>query len=311
MIGLGCMPANRVVLIAGPTASGKSALALELAERLGGVIINADSMQVYHDLPILSARPSQTEMTRAPHLLFGHVDAGVNYSVGRWLADVQGALAAADSAGLVPILTGGTGLYFKALIEGLSDMPAVPEIVRSQVRAEAHNRSTADIHAQLAAVDPAAAARVRISDRLRTLRALEVHTATGRSITSFYDERATPVLAGRLGPRLFLNRPREELQLRIEKRFGEMIVSGALDEIAALAGRQLDPALPAMRAHGVPWLLRHIAGEIALDAACEGAVADTRRYAKRQVTWFRGQMPGWDWVEPETALDFTADMQKV
>jgi tRNA dimethylallyltransferase len=290
-----------VVLIAGPTASGKSAVALAVAERLGGTVINADSMQVYRDLRILTARPSPEETGRVPHLLYGHVDAAVNYSAGRWVEDVMAALSAVQAAGGLPVIVGGTGLYFKALTQGLSDIPAVPEAVRAAVRADAEGVASADLHARLAACDPETAARLNPSDRQRLLRALEVLAATGRPLAAWQDEPRRPKLdaASTLG--VFLAPERAWLTARIDARFDAMIAAGALDEVAALKARHLDPALPAMRAHGVPGLIAHLDGEVALEEAVRRGKADTRAYAKRQVTWFRHQMPGWQAVEPAAA----------
>lgn len=288
-----------IILIAGPTASGKSALAFAIAQQIGGEILNADSMQVYRDLRVLTARPTPEEEGGVPHHLFGGIDGAENYSVGRWLADAVPILQAIRARGRVPILAGGTGLYFKALLEGLSEIPPVPEAVRSRVRAEAQGLPAADLHARLVALDPDAAARIRANDRLRTLRALEVLAATGRSIVSFRDAEREPPLAGLRMRRLFVTRPRDELVRRIDERFRSMIAQGALEEVQALAARRLDPMLPVMRAHGVPWLLRYQAGEIDLETAIAGGQADTRRYAKRQMTWFRGQMEGWEPVGPD------------
>lgn len=290
------------VLIAGPTASGKSALALVLARALGGVVVNADSMQVYADLRIITARPTPEEEAQAPHRLYGHVDGAVNHSVGRWLADAAREIGEAGRAGLVPILVGGTGLYFKALTEGLSDMPAVPDAVRALVRAEAEGVETPALHARLAERDPQSAARLRPSDRLRVLRALEIHAATGRSLSSFHAAREPGPLAGRPLRRLFLAPDRAILRARIDARFDAMIAQGALDEVAALAARGLDPMLPVMRAHGVPGLIAHLRGEASLADAVARGKADTRAYAKRQFTWFRNSMPGWEWIAPEDAL---------
>lgn len=293
------MSAPDAVLIAGPTASGKSALALEFAGRIGGEIVNADSMQVYRDLRVLTARPAPDEEARVPHHLFGSVDGAVNHSVGRWLEEAVRLLAEIRSRGRVPVFVGGTGLYFKALLDGLSAIPPVPDAVRADLRAQSGSMSAPDLHARLAALDPAAAASIRPGDRLRILRALEVLAATGASILSFRGTRRQAALAGLQVRSLFLVRPREELVRRIDMRFHAMIAQGALAEVAALAERQLDPALPVMRAHGVPWLLRHLRGEIGLDAAIAGGQADTRRYAKRQMTWFRGQMQGWQTVDAQ------------
>lgn len=295
------------VLLAGPTASGKSALALSLAERFGGSIINADSMQVYRDLHVLSARPDASETARAPHLLYGHVDGAVNYSVGRWRDDAAGALDEVLRQGRLPIVIGGTGLYFKALERGLAEMPAVPDAVREEVRRQAGLMETAALHEHLKQVDPATANRLRPSDRQRLIRALEIYQATGRSLSQWQSEPHSPPLleAGKC-LRLFLSPERAELYARIDRRFDLMVQQGAIEEVRALAGRGLDPALPVMRAHGVPGLMRHLAGEIGLAEAIIGAKADTRHYAKRQFTWFRHQMPGWRFVEPDQALAIAA-----
>jgi tRNA dimethylallyltransferase len=289
------------ILIAGPTASGKSALALELAERLGGVIVNADSMQVYRDLRIITARPTPAEEARAPHRLYGHVDAAENYSVGRWLEDAQAALADAQREGRVPIVTGGTGLYFKALTQGLTAVPPTPPDLRAAVRARLAAEGPEALHAELATRDPASAARIRPADGVRIVRALEVIAATGRSLTDWHREGMQPVIAPARAIKLFLDVARAELARRIDVRFDAMLAAGALDEVRALAARKLDPTLPAMKAHGVPWLRRHLAGEMSLaDAATEGK-KDTRHYTKRQVTWFRHQLPDWTFLAPDEA----------
>jgi tRNA dimethylallyltransferase len=290
------------VLIAGPTASGKSALALALAEKLGGVVINADSMQIYRDLRIITARPSLEEEARAPHRLYGHVDAAVNYSVGQWCGDARAALAEAQSNGLVPILVGGTGLYFKALLEGLAAVPPVPTEVRAAVRARFDRETPAEMHAELTRFDPAMAARIRPGDRMRIARALEVFQATGRSLADWHGEGTVPILDPARAVKIFLAPEKAELHARIDRRFDAMLEAGALEEVRVLDARGLDPLLPAMKAHGVPWLRRHLAGEIGLAQAAEGGKQDTRRYTKRQLTWFRHQMPGWTWVSPEKAL---------
>lgn len=286
----------RAILIAGPTASGKSALAINLANRVGGVVVNADSMQVYADLRTITARPSIAEEGLAPHRLYGHVDAAENYSVGRWLADASAALAEIWQAGGVPIVTGGTGLYFKALLEGLSDIPAVPDEVRAAVRSAAEGRDTPLLHADLAARDPETARRIGVTDRQRILRAQEVWAATGRPLASFRNARRPGPLDRLPVRKIFLAPDRAAVNERIDGRFLAMMEQGALDEVRRLSARGLDPALPAMRAHGVPWLIRHLNGEIGLEDAVAGAQADTRHYAKRQFTWFRHQLPGFDWI---------------
>jgi len=287
------MQAGRAVLIAGPTASGKSALALNLAEKLGGTVVNADSMQVYRDLRIITARPSPGQEARAEHLLFGHVDANENYSVGRWCRDVAEALADIATAGRVAIIVGGTGLYFKTLTSGLAAVPPVPAEVRAQVRARLESEGVAMLYDELMARDERTAHRLMPNDRSRICRALEVVQATGRPLSDWHREGMSPLIDSTSAAKVFLSCERNELVARIDTRFAAMLEAGALDEVRALAARQLDPLLPAMKAHGVPWLARHLKGEISLDEAAKGARMDTRRYAKRQVTWFRNQMKDW------------------
>lgn len=288
------------LLIAGPTASGKSALALALARELGRVVVNADSMQVYRDLAVLTARPTPAEEAAAPHRLYGHVDGAVNYSVGRYLEDATALLAAERRRAIV---VGGTGLYIKALLDGLSDIPPVPDTVREAVRAHAGGRPTPDLHAELRARDPATAAALDPRNRLRVLRALEILEATGRPLVFFQGRRRAGPLSGQATVRLFLAPDRDALRARIDRRFREMIAAGALEEVRRLSDRRLDPALPVMRAHGVPALLAHLRGEIGLDAAIAIGQRDTRRYVKRQFTWFRHQLPGWTAVAPERAME--------
>jgi tRNA dimethylallyltransferase len=294
--------ARHAILIAGPTASGKSALALALAEALGGTIINADSMQVYRDLRIVTARPTAQEEARVPHLLYGHVDAAENYSVGRWCVEASAALAAVERAGRLPVVVGGTGLYFKALTRGLAAVPPIPPQIRAAVRERPEREGIAALYAELGERDAATARRLMPRDRARVTRALEVVLATGRSLTDWHAEGMKPALDPAAAIKVFLDIERAELYRRIDGRFDAMLASGALDEVRALARRNLDPALPAMKAHGVPWLIRHLDGGIDLAAAVEGAKRDTRRYSKRQGTWFRHQLPDWTWATPGTAL---------
>jgi tRNA dimethylallyltransferase len=291
------------VLIAGPTASGKSALALTLAEKIGGVIVNADSMQVYRDLRIITARPTPEEEARVPHRLYGHVDAAENYSTGRWLADVKPALADIRARGLLPILVGGTGLYFKALTTGLSDIPPVPAAVRQHFRDRLEREGVEALYQELQQRDPAAAARLMPRDRSRILRALEVAEATGRTLTDWHREGMPPLVDPQRAVKIFLDPDREVLKEAIARRFDAMLRAGALEEVRALDARGLPETLPAMKAHGVPWLRKVLHGEMALEAAAEHAIIDTRQYTKRQATWFRNQMPGWVWVKPEEGLD--------
>lgn len=291
------------VLIAGPTASGKSALALELAERLNGVVINTDSMQVYRDLRIITARPTADEEAQAPHRLYGHVDAAENHSVGRWFADARNVLSDVRSAGQMPILVGGTGLYFRALTTGLAAIPPIDPEIRARLRGRLDEKGVEALHTQLQQHDPEAAARIMVRDRSRILRALEVIEATGRTISDWHREGMPPVIAPEHAVKVFLTPEREELKRRIEKRFDLMLQAGALDEVKALDARNLPEHLPAMKAHGVPWLRRHLRGELSLEEAAAGGKMDTRRYAKRQVTWFRNQMPDWIWADPAAAAD--------
>jgi tRNA dimethylallyltransferase len=292
------------VLIAGPTAAGKSALALALAERVGGLLINADSMQVYGDLRIITARPTRDEEARVPHRLYGHIDAAQAYSVGRWLAEVREALDEAAAARRLPILVGGTGLYFKLLADGLAGVPPIPQAVRLALRARLGAEGPAALHAELARVDPVSAARLQRSDRIRIVRAMEVLAATGRTLPEWQQGSLPPIVDARRCVKVFIAPERAALRAGIDARFDAMLAAGALAEVRALAARRLDPLLPAMKAHGVPWLLRHLGGEISLDDAGKQAKADTRRYAKRQFTWFRHQLPDWEWVSPETAGRF-------
>jgi tRNA dimethylallyltransferase len=290
---------GKAVLIAGPTASGKSALALELAQASGGVIINADSMQVYRDLRVITARPTPDEEGRVPLRLYGHVDAAVNFSAGSWVADAAVVLAEARAQNRLAIFAGGSGLYFKALTRGLSAVPPIPAEVREDVRARLQREGVEALHAELAQRDPAAAERLKPRDRTRIARALEVIEATGRSLTSWHRDGLPPLLPPGQFSALFLEPDRDELYARIDARFGAMLESGALEEVAALATRKLDPLLPVMKAHGVPALIRHLAGEITLEEAAVIGRADTRHYAKRQFTWFRHQLPEFEWVKPE------------
>jgi tRNA dimethylallyltransferase len=289
------------VLIAGPTASGKSALALQLAERLPGTVINTDSMQVYADLRVLTARPTLEEEARVPHRLYGHVDAAVNYSAGSFVSDAAAALAEARAQVRVPIFVGGTGLYFKALTRGLSAVPPIPAEVREAVRARLERDGVEALHAELARRDPVSALRLKPRDRTRIARALEVVEATGRALTDWHSEGQPPLLAADEFRALFLAPEREALYARIDARFDAMLNAGALEEVARLAARKLDPLLPAMKAHGVPPLMKHLKGEITLAEAAEIGRADTRHYAKRQFTWFRHQLPEFEWVKPEEA----------
>lgn len=295
------MSSKIAVLIAGPTASGKSALALEVAAQTDGIVINADSMQVYRDLRIITARPTDEETGRAPHRLYGHIDAAEIYSAGRWLREAEAEIAAARSAGKTAIVIGGTGLYFSALLKGLSAVPEVSADVRQQVRELGDTKDNEALHAILAARDPRTAGQLRVSDRQRILRALEVVEATGRGLADWREEPGVPVLNTGDYRAIFLETEREALGKRIDARFDKMLVEGALDEVKALEDRKLDPRMPAMKAHGVPWLIKYLNGEMSLEEAAAQGKRDTRQYAKRQETWFRNQLPEFHWVKPEAA----------
>jgi tRNA dimethylallyltransferase len=280
-------PQKFALLIAGPTASGKSALALKLARERNGVIINADSMQVYRELRILSARPSLQEEAEAPHRLYGHVSGREAYSTGHWLKDVLREIDSCWVAGQLPIVVGGTGLYFMALLGGLAEVPQIPESIRETWRG-----FEGDLHAELARRDPDYASKLNPSDRLRLIRGLEVIEATGKSLSAWQNEaRQEAPLKGALIEKVFLNVPRVELYARAEQRFDKMLEQGASEEVRALP--EFGPTQPIMKAIGVPELLRHLRGEQSLEAAKSDAKTATRNYIKRQLTWWRGQMKDW------------------
>ena len=281
------------VLIAGPTASGKSRLALELARQRNGIVINADSMQVYHELRVLTARPTPAEEAEVPHRLYGHVAAGMRYSVGTWLRDVEAVLMEVRTAGRTAIIVGGTGLYFKALTEGLSAIPAILPEVRERVLAEAAGVASADLHARLAATDAEDAAAIRPSDRARIVRALEVFEGTGRPIAVWQRSGGAPVIAVEGAERIVLDIDRAVLHRRIADRIRKMLDEGALEEARALAALGLPADMSLMKAIGVRELLDHLAGRQSLDQAMEAMATATRRFARRQETWFRNQMADW------------------
>lgn len=287
------------VLIAGPTASGKSALALRLAEDMGAVIVNADSMQVYSVLEVLTARPGPAELARAPHHLYGHVSPSVSYSTGAWLRDVE-TLAAGGAIGEAPaVFVGGTGLYFRALTEGLPDMPDIPAAIRDGWRSRLHGEGAPSLHRVLAERDPETAAGLKPGDGQRIVRALEVLEASGRPIRHWQAERTRPLVDIQRARCLVLMPGRADLIDRIERRFDGMIAAGALEEVRQLEAMNLDPALPAMKAIGVPELRDALAGRLSLAQAVERAKAATRQYAKRQSTWFRHQLgPMWRRFDP-------------
>jgi tRNA dimethylallyltransferase len=299
---------NNAVLIAGPTASGKSALALALAQKTGGVVINTDSMQVYRDLRVITARPTAEEEALVPHRLYGHVDAAVNFSAGSWVVDAARMLSEVRAQNRLPIFVGGTGLYFKALTRGLSAVPLIPAEVREAVRARLERDGVEALHAELARRDPLSAERLKPRDRARIARALEVIEATGRSLSDWHRDGLPPLLPQGSFRALFLEPDRDELYARIDARFDAMLKAGALEEVERLAARQLDPLLPAMKAHGVPALIAHLAGKITPEEAAAIGRADTRHYAKRQFTWFRHQLPEFAWVKPAVAAGWLSSV---
>ena len=285
------------MLIAGPTASGKSALALRLAEITGGIIINADASQVYKDLQVVSARPSPEEESRAPHRLFGHLDGATACSAAQWAAEAKAEIAAAHTQARLPILVGGTGMYLRTLLDGIAPVPEIDPAIRAEVRA----LPVAEARQYLLAEDPEAAARLDANDSTRIARALEVVRSTGRPIRDWQAD-----LVGGIGQQIrlvpaVLLPPRAWLYDRCDRRFEAMLDQGG-PEVAALMARKLDPDLPVMRAIGVPDIAAFLSGRLSRDAAIEQGQIATRQYAKRQFTWFRNQPPP-DWVRVESELD--------
>ena len=292
------IPENRIaakdaILIAGPTASGKTALAVELAQRHDGLVINADSMQVYDILHVLTARPSNAELAAAPHVLFGHVSPLRAYSTGEWMRDVLHVLDT-ELDGRRPVFVGGTGLYFKALLGGLSDMPHVPDEVREAFRSQLMAAGPEAMHALLARRDPETARSLHPQDGQRILRALEVMEASGQPIGFWQARRRAAIIDPASARRIILQPEREVLRHRIAGRFHAMVEQGAVQEVERLLSLSPDPSLPAMKAIGVPEIASVLRGEQEMADAVAAAITATRQYAKRQMTWFRNQMDG-DW----------------
>ncbi len=282
------------ILIAGPTASGKSALAIQLGREHGGVIINADSMQVYQDLNILTARPNGSDLDAVRHELYGTVSASTRYSVGAWISDVSRVLQAIREVRKLPIVVGGTGLYFKALTEGLAAIPDIPSDVQTAWRERQKVEGPESLHAILSERDSAMAAQLQPGDGQRIVRALVVLETTGRSLLEWQREPSEPALLalGRCDARILMPE-RGRLYARIDRRLEAMIAAGALKEVEKLMAQDLDPSLPAMKALGVPHFIAMLKGEVSREVAIDRAKAQTRQYAKRQMTWFRHQMSGW------------------
>lgn len=295
-----------VIVIAGPTASGKSALALRLAQALEGVVINADSMQVYRDLRVLTARPSEADERAVPHRLYGHVDAAERYSAGRWREDAEAAIETTYPEGRRPIVAGGTGFYIEAFTRGLSPIPNVPEEIMRATIARAEAEGTASLFAAVQQCDPKLAARVAQGDRQRLTRALAVWEATGRPLSEW---QALPPVPPRFATRAFwLNPPRAELYARCDSRLGAMVQEGALAEVSALLARRLDPALPAMKALGMAELGAAVRGEMPLDEAVRAAQQATRRFAKRQLTWFRNRFGNAEQINVQFSESLTQEI---
>ncbi len=297
---------KNAILIAGPTASGKSTLALDLAERNGGVIVNTDSMQVYSVLDVLTARPTAAELARVPHFLYGHVHPSTAYSTGAWLRDVMKLIDDGTFVERPVIFVGGTGLYFRALAEGISEMPGIPQSIRDRWRYELQEQGAAKLHRILLREDSAAGMMLKPTDGQRIVRALEVLDASGRSILEWQAARGRPLI-DRASTRFLVIEPdRAELVERIEARFDRMMEKGALDEVRQITDLGLDPDLPAMKAIGVRELQAAMAGELSFPEAIERAKIATRQYAKRQATWFRHQLgPEWLRLRPGDRVEST------
>ena len=287
------------ILITGPTASGKSALALRLARERNGVVINADSMQVYDTLRVLTARPSEDEMEGVPHLLYGHVPASSLYSTGEWLREISALLPDLRKQGRFPVIVGGTGLYFKALTGGLSDMPAIPDEIRDRLRARLIEEGAAVLHAELSQRDPAMAQGLQPGDGQRIVRALEVIEATGKSIRDFQKASGPVIIDPERAQKFVVLPERPVLHDRINRRFETMMESGAVEEVKALLALNLPPDATAMKAIGVSQIADMLAGRMSEAEVIEKSAAATRQYAKRQMTWFRNQMgPDWTRIQP-------------
>ena len=284
------MTQGRAVIVAGPTASGKSALALWLAERLGGTVINADAMQCYAELRVVTARPTPEDEARAPHRLYGYRDGAEPCSAADWAADAKAAIAEAHAAETLPILVGGTGLYIRTLLDGIAPVPPIHAAVRAKVRA----LSVAEAHRLLAGEDPEAAARLRPTDTSRVARALEVVRSTGRPLSAWQAEKVGGIGNSVALRPLVLLPPRQWLYERCDRRFEAMLGEDGLEEVRSLLARGLDPALPVMRAIGVPETAGLLRGDLTREQALAAGQIATRQYAKRQYTWFSRQPPA-DW----------------
>lgn len=285
------MAKAKIILIAGPTASGKSALALERAGQVGGTVINADAMQIYAGLPILTAQPDAEAQKNIPHRLYGVVDPAQSSSAGKWRVMALDAIREAREAGHVPILVGGTGLYFRSLLGGLADIPSIPDEAREKAQALYERLGGEEFRRSLAQLDPASAERLAKNDRQRLIRAYEVVTHTGKPLGEWHHGNAQNALEDFEIEAHLLMPPREELYATCDKRFAQMMEQGAVEEVGRLLERRLDPSLPAMKILGVREIAAYLNGEFKKDEAIAQGQQATRNYAKRQLTWFRNQWP--------------------
>ena len=290
------------ILITGPTASGKSALAVRLAAEHGGVVVNADSMQVYDTLNVLTARPQPEDMGGIEHRLYGHVSAGAAYSTGDWLREATALVGELRARGKLPVFVGGTGLYFRALTGGLSDMPAISDDVRERLRARLAAEGAEALHKELTERDAETARRLMPGDGQRILRALEVLETTGRSIAHFQAAAGPAVIDAARVEKIVVLPDRAVLTARIDRRFAGMLKTGAVEEVKALLALKLSPAMPVMKAIGVPQIAAMLAGDMSEAQVIERGAAATRQYAKRQMTWFRNQLDeSWRRIDPLAA----------
>lgn len=287
------------ILITGPTASGKSALALDWARRVGGVVINADSMQVYDTLRVVTARPSIADMGGVEHRLYGHVPATTTYSTGAWLRAVEAEIESLRAESMTPVIVGGTGLYFKALLGGLSEMPEVPEALRLELRMRLAEEGSEALYQELSKRDPQGARVLQPSDGQRIVRALEVLLASGQPIASFQANAGPALINAAMARKLVVLPERDVLRARIDRRFAAMMGEGGVEEVEALLALEPPPDVPAMKAIGVPQIAAMLKGEMTPGEVIAQASAATRQYAKRQMTWFRNQMDeSWERIAP-------------
>lgn len=296
----------RALLIAGPTAAGKSAIALRLAQELGGAVINADSMQIYREWRILTARPTDHECQTVPHLMYGHVSVREHYSVGKWLRELQNTLPRLEAEGLFPIVVGGTGAYFRALTEGLAEMPSVEPAVRRDVESWIEDAGLPAVAQRLAEQDPDTAAIIDLQNPRRVARAWEVRKQTGRGLAEWRSSTPSPLLPKGATVRFVIAPSRECLRDRISRRFDRMMTEGALREARDVLALRANKRLPGMRPVGAPQLFKCIEGVLNEAEAVELAKTATRQFAKRQMTWFRNRMPDWNWTN-EAAANQAAD----